>query len=143
MRGNGQEAFGGVEDAQVGRCLSSPVRVGVDAIVAAFAVMRGTCAGQIAEDGFGEVRKIAAAENVGELVLDPGGGVGQENGDAVDDGMLALAHSLGAQERAFEDVVSLLAGNAGESQHGDGLVIDPTERADRLDAFAVFETQGD
>lgn len=143
LRGNGQKAFGGVEDVEQGRRVSSPVRVGVDAIVAAFAVMRGTGAGQIAEDGFGEVRKIAAAENVGELVLDPGCGVGQENGDAVDDGMLALAHSLGAQERAFEDVVSLLAGNAGDSQHGDGLVVDPTERADRLDAFAVFETQGE
>ena len=117
--------------------------MGVDAVIAAFTVQGGTGAGEIADERFGKVGKIATAENVGELVFDPGGWIGEEDGDAVDDGVLTLAHAFGAEQGAFNDVFAVLAGDVGESQHGHGLAIDPTKRADRLDAFAVFETQGE
>lgn len=112
--------------------------VGVDSIVTAFAIEGRTGAREIAEDGLSERGKIRAAEDVGELVFEPGGGVGKKYRNAVDDRMLTLAQALRTDECAFDDVVALPAGDRAKLEHRKELALSPAERTNRTEALAVF-----
>lgn len=130
---------GGIKNVEISGAIGGPVGVSVDAVVAAVAVHGGSGAGEVTEERFGEGCEVAAAEGVLELVFGPGGGVGEEDGDAVDDGVFTLAEALLAEERAFQNVGAFLAGDVGEPQGRIGLMGEPAEGADRLDLFAVVE----
>ena len=136
-----QQTLGSVENVQVGGRFGRPVGMGIDAIIAAFPVERGPGARQVAEERLGKRREVASARDVGELILDPGSGIGEEHRNAVDDRVFPLAHSLRAKKSAFQNVFALLTGNMRQPQQRNSLAVDPAQRTDRLNAFAVFETQ--
>ena len=100
---------------RVAEVFVAPVAHGVRAETRALAVEDGARACRVAEEALDGLGQVVALQHVVHLVLDPGLQVGDDDGNAVDDRVLALAGLVRTEEDAFEDIVALRTCDMGSS----------------------------
>ena len=109
------------------------MRVSVNAVVAALTVEGRLVSGKVTEHREGEIAQVVTAKDAEDLIGQPGAAIGNDDGNAVEDGVFALASDIGADERAFEDFALLFFGDLSDAEWMDFAARGATDGADRAE----------